>query len=76
MTITIRATYDGEVFRTAEPVDLPPDTEVVLKIELAVPSHGLLDTAESLTIDGPEDWSERFEDYLQAQRTDDHESGT
>ena len=76
MAITIRATYDGEVFRPAEPVDLPPDTEVVLTIEPIVPSPGFLDTAEGLTIDGPEDWSERFEEYLQGQRTDDHGSGT
>ena len=38
MTITIKATFDGEVFIPAEPVDLPPGMEVRLSRELASPA--------------------------------------
>jgi len=34
MTKTVRAIFDGEVFRPEEPVDLKPNTEYVVTIEL------------------------------------------
>lgn len=60
-----KATYDGEVFRPNEPVDLDPDTEVT------VHSNGkenrplsFLQTARSLKLRGPSDFSSNLDDYL------------
>ena len=66
MTQTIYLTYDGEVFRPEQPVDLPPQTRIRVVIESPpkVMGAGFLDTAESLNLDGPRDWSSRLEDYL------------
>ena len=63
MTITVNAVFDGEVFRPDEPLDLPPDTKVKLTIETAEPERqrtaSVLDTAASLNLEGPSDWSVR-----------------
>lgn len=68
MTRTVNATFDGEVLRTDEPVDLEPNTRVRITIEtVESPTEetlSLLDTAAALNLEGPSDWSERFEDYL------------
>ena len=65
----LKATFDGEVFRPEEPVSLSPNTQVRITVELATPSSGrkkksFLDTARSLKLQGPPDWSSRFEEYL------------
>jgi antitoxin component of MazEF toxin-antitoxin module len=36
MKLTIRATFDGKVFRPEEPLSLPPNTEVVLHVSAKV----------------------------------------
>jgi len=68
MTRTMTATFDGEVLRPDEPVDLEPNTKVRVTIEsVESPSEepmSLLDTAAALNLEGPSDWSERFEEYL------------
>jgi len=68
MTRTVNATFDGDVLRTDEPVDLKPNTRVRVTIEtVESPTEepmSLLDIAASLNLEGPEDWSERFEEYL------------
>jgi hypothetical protein len=69
MTRTVNATFDGDVLRTDEPVDLEPNTRVRVTIETvesAVDGEivSVLDVAASLNLEGPPDWSERFEDYL------------
>lgn len=68
MTKTIYLTFDGQVFRPEEPVDLEPETRVRATIEPATPAakrHGtFLATARALNLDGPPDWSRRLEDYL------------
>ncbi len=68
MTRSMTATFDGEVLRLDEPVDLEPNTKVRVTIEtVESPSEepmSLLDTAASLNLEGPSDWSERFEEYL------------
>jgi hypothetical protein len=75
MVRTVQATFDGEVFRPDEPLPLKPNARVRLTIE-DTPIDGkgqpfsFLDTAESLELEGPADWSERFEDYLYGNRTD------
>jgi hypothetical protein len=68
MTKTIYLTFDGEVFRPEEPVDLKPDTRVRATIEPATAAVGrpgsFFETARSLNLEGPPDWSSRLEDYL------------
>jgi predicted DNA-binding antitoxin AbrB/MazE fold protein len=68
MTQTLKATYDGEVFRPDEPLDLDPNTRVRITIETQQlhPRDGasFLETARSLNLNGPPDLSERLEEYL------------
>ena len=68
MTKTIYLTFDGRVFRPEGPVDLEPETRVRTTLEPAEAASGVqadfLETARSLNLDGPPDWSSRFEEYL------------
>jgi hypothetical protein len=68
MTRTMTAMFDGEVLRPDEPVDLEPNTRVRITIDSSeqpeAKTMSFLDTAASLNLEGPSDWSERFEDYL------------
>lgn len=68
MTQTIHATFDGQVLRPEEPLALPPNTRVRITIEtLEVPpsaAPSFLRTAQALNLQGPPDWSARFDDYL------------
>jgi predicted DNA-binding antitoxin AbrB/MazE fold protein len=77
MTTTIEAVFDGEVFRPDEPLRLEPNTRVTLVVitrdDTSVPSESFLDTAMSIKLEGPADWSENFDRYLYESRlaTDD-----
>ena len=77
MTKTLEAVFDGEVFRPDEPLDLAPDTCVRITIEtsneLETQPASFLKTARSLNLEGPSDWSERFEDYLYSSESNDGE---
>jgi predicted DNA-binding antitoxin AbrB/MazE fold protein len=68
MTTTLDAIYDGEVLRLDEPIELEPNTRVRITIETNKPivkkKRSFLQTARSLNLQGPSDWSARFEDYL------------
>ena len=68
MNKTIHATFDGKVFRPEEPLSLAPDTRVLITIfseeETEARRKSFLDTAMSMNLEGPPDWSERLEDYL------------
>ncbi len=68
MTTTLAATYDGEVLRLDEPIELEPNTRVHITIETTKPivkrRLSFLRTASSLNLQGPPDWSARLEDYL------------
>jgi len=68
MTTTLTATYDGEVLRLDEPIELEPNTRVNVTIETTRPivkkNRSFLRTALSLNLQGPSDWSARLEDYL------------
>jgi len=67
MTTTLDAIYDGEVLRLDEPIELKPNTRVRITIETPKPikkKRSFLQTARSLNLQGPSDWSARFEDYL------------
>lgn len=63
---SVEAVFDGEVLRPREPVDLDPNTPVRITIEplQLIPQKSFLQTAQSLRLEGPSDWSERIDDYL------------
>jgi hypothetical protein len=60
--------FDGKVFHPEEPVDLKPDTRVRATLERDEPAQAkersFLETARSLRLNGPPDWSARLEEYL------------
>jgi predicted DNA-binding antitoxin AbrB/MazE fold protein len=68
MSQTVEAIFDGEVLRPDEPIDLEPNTRVRVTIEPAEVTEkkgkSFLDVALSLKLEGPSDWSEKFDDYL------------
>jgi predicted DNA-binding antitoxin AbrB/MazE fold protein len=68
MTRTVEAVYDGTVLRPDTPLGLAPNTRVRLTVEVLSPpkegSASFLDTARSLDLRGPEDWSEKLDRYL------------
>ena len=65
MVQTFEAVFDGEVLRPKTPLDLPANTRVRLTLEVVVPSAegvpSFLQTAMSLNLNGPPDWSETFD---------------
>jgi hypothetical protein len=68
MSDTILATFDGQVFRPAQPVPLAPNTSVRLTIEpIANPPEkpaSFLQTALAQRLEGPPDWATNLEEYL------------
>jgi hypothetical protein len=68
MSQTLDATFDGNVFRPDQPIELEPNTRVRITIEpTPTPernSESFLRVARSLNIEGPRDWSTRLDDYL------------
>ena len=68
MTTRLSATYDGRVLRLDEPIELEPNTRVRVTIESDKPimkkKRSFLQTALALNLQGPSDWSSRFDDYL------------
>lgn len=71
MTKTLRAVYDGKVLILDEPIDLEPNTSVLVTIELKAKieddQKGFLQTARSLQLNGPVDRSEKLGEYLYGQ---------
>jgi len=72
MTTTIEAVFDGEVFRPDQPLRLEPNTCVTLIVitrdYTSAPSESFLDTAMSIELEGPADWSENLDRYLYESR--------
>jgi predicted DNA-binding antitoxin AbrB/MazE fold protein len=68
MSQIVEATFDGQVFRPVEIVELQPDTKVQLvvtvKIKPEEKQKSFLKTARSLKLKGPKDFSSRIDDYL------------
>jgi len=73
----LNATYDGEVFRPDEPVDLEPNTKAKIIIEepkklklVEKPKKGkgepyaFLKYARSVSIDAPPDYASNIDEYL------------
>ena len=66
---TLEALYDGSVLRPVEPLTLRPNTRVWIVVEIVPPTTeeaplSFLQTARSLNLDGPSDWSANLENYL------------
>jgi hypothetical protein len=74
MVKSIDATFDGIVFRPAEPFLLKPNTQVRLTVETpepaTEPAASFLDTASSLNLEGPVDWSANLHRYLYGEDAD------
>jgi predicted DNA-binding antitoxin AbrB/MazE fold protein len=68
MTLILEAVYDGEVLRPVQPLDLKPNTRLRITVETNEPEtkvkRSFLQTARSLELEGPPDWSARIEEYL------------
>lgn len=68
MSQILEATFDGQVFRPVETVELQPDTRVQLIVTVKdAPEEkpkSFLRTARALKLQGPKDWSSRVDDYL------------
>lgn len=65
MATTMGATFDGQVFRPAGPVALPPNTAVRLVVEpLSGGPASFLRTARPLNLEGPPDWATNLDIYL------------
>jgi predicted DNA-binding antitoxin AbrB/MazE fold protein len=68
MSQTIEATFDGQVFRPVETVELQPDTQVELVVTVKTlyeeKPKSFLRTARALKLKGPKDFSSRIDDYL------------
>lgn len=75
MSQTLEAIFDGTVLRPIEPLILEPNTRVRITVESEqspeLKTRSFLQTARSLNLDGPSDWSERIEDYLYGAQDDD-----
>lgn len=72
MTKVIKAVFDGEVLRPKEPLELLPNTEVEVTIATPEPAISepcsFIETALSLKVKGPPNWSELVEDELEDRR--------
>ncbi|HEV7427362.1 MAG TPA: antitoxin family protein [Thermoanaerobaculia bacterium] len=71
MTTTIEAVFDGEVLRPDRPLNLEANTRVTLVVttpDTAEPAESFLDTAMSINLEGPADWSENLDRYLYESR--------
>ena len=65
MTLTIEAIYDGKVFLPVIPIAIKPDTRVRISVTACdTKPESFLNTARSLQLDGPPDWSEKLNEYL------------
>lgn len=69
MSQIVEAVYDGSALHPESMLDVKPNTRVRLTVEPLpdIPAGGckpFLDTARSLNLSGPADWSENFEDQV------------
>jgi predicted DNA-binding antitoxin AbrB/MazE fold protein len=68
MVKTVEAVFDGKVFRPTEQIELAPNTRVRMTIETMPTAEdktaSFLQTARTLNLDGPSDWSDNLDDYL------------
>lgn len=72
MTQTLEAVYDGLVLKPDQPLEVEPNTRVRLILE-TLPEQdetSFLDTAMSLNLQGPPDWSCNLDKYLYGEQQD------
>lgn len=64
----VEAVFDGTVLHPKEPIALAKGTQVRLTIEpispIAEKPRSFLQTAKSLQLEGPTDWSSNLDQYL------------
>jgi hypothetical protein len=88
MAIVIDATFDGEVFRPTQPVELQPNTPVRLTFEAnssqenAQPPgpvmgkpYSFFELARSMKLEGPPDWSANVDKYLYGEELHGEDAG-
>jgi len=72
MIKTLTAHFDGSVLHPNESLPLEPNTQVKMTIETILPANQnaniFLDTAQSLNLDGPKDWSTNIDNYLYGEK--------
>ena len=71
LTTTVQAVFDGEVLRPETPLALKANTRVIVTVRalpLSETQESFLDTALSLELQGPADWSENVDKYLNEAR--------
>jgi len=73
MTQAIEAIFDVKVFRPETTVDLQPNCKVHPVVSTSDQGQkragkSLLWVVAAMNLEGPADWSERFEDYLNGTR--------
>ena len=69
MTQAVKVFYDGKVFKPKEPVNLEPNSELQILVEVPdakepAKSKSLFVELAKMNLSGPADWSENLEDYL------------
>lgn len=69
MEKTVDATFDGEIFRPNEPVDLEPNTRVTLRLagkkkKKTGKPGSFLDYLLSVDLDLPPDYASNIDEYL------------
>lgn len=69
MSQTVEAVFDGAVLRPETPLALAANTRVRVTVEVVSPAPetgapSFLQTARSLHLSGPADWSEKLDSYL------------
>lgn len=71
MTKTIYALYDGKVLHPEEQIELEPNTRIKITIQSKKGEpYSFLRMAESANLVGPDDLSEKFEEYLYNSKND------
>lgn len=66
---TLEAVFDGKVLLPGEPLELQEGERVRITVESLgekanEKSASFLDTAQSLQLEGPPDWSDKIDEYL------------
>jgi hypothetical protein len=68
MVQTIEAVFDGHVLRPDAPLPIEANTRVRVTVETLTqeetPARSFLQTARSLKLEGPADWSANLDEYL------------
>jgi hypothetical protein len=78
MSRTFEAVFDGKLLHPSEPIPLEPNTRVRITVEPISPEEpepaSFLETASSLNLQGPPDWSANLDKYLYGEPSG-HEHG-